>query len=90
MTVHSTQAVKDKETLYELDDNAIENICKAVRKDTGQSVSKLATTRLKLLCVWIKHQDRTSRAGGVTAKPHVRNTINMVNMLRMQKHDEDA
>jgi hypothetical protein len=66
-TLYDTQMIKDKETLSKLDDNAIENIFKAVRKDTGQLVAKLATMRIKSLCFWIKHQDRTSRMVGTTA-----------------------
>jgi hypothetical protein len=42
--------LKDAKTLSELDDDAIANICKAVSKDTGQSVAKVAVTKLKLAC----------------------------------------
>jgi hypothetical protein len=42
--------LKDAKTLSELDDDAVVNICKAVSKDTGQSVAKIAATKLKLAC----------------------------------------
>jgi hypothetical protein len=59
--LHDVQMLKDAKTLSELDNEAIANICKAVSKDTGQSVAKIATTKLKLTCFWIRHQIRTSR-----------------------------
>jgi hypothetical protein len=49
-TLHDVQMLKDAKTLSELDDDAIENICKAVSKDTGQSVAKIAATKSKLAC----------------------------------------
>ncbi len=39
--------LKDAKTLSELDNDDIANICKAVSKDTGQSVAKIAMTKLK-------------------------------------------
>ncbi len=80
----------DKVTPSKLDNNAAANICKAVSKDTGQSVAELAATRLKLLCFWIKHQDRTSRLVSAATRPLVQTRITMINTLRMQKHDKDA
>jgi hypothetical protein len=58
--IYDMQMLKTCLTLSELDNNAIANICKAVSKDTGQSGAKVAATRLKLVCFWIKHQYRTS------------------------------
>jgi hypothetical protein len=56
------QALKDAQALSELDDNdAVANVCKAVGKDVGQSVAKIAMTKLKLACFRIRHQYRTSR-----------------------------
>ncbi len=58
--LYNVQMLKNFVTLSKLDNKADANICKVVNKDTGQSVAKLAATRLKLLCFWIKHQYRTS------------------------------
>jgi hypothetical protein len=44
-TLYNVQMLKDAKTLSELDDDAIVNICKAVSKDTGQSVAKIAMTK---------------------------------------------
>jgi hypothetical protein len=52
-TLYNVQMLKDAKTLSELDDDTIANICKAVSKDTGQSVAKIAATKLKLACFWI-------------------------------------
>jgi hypothetical protein len=64
--------LKDAKTLSELDDDAIANICKAVSKDTGQSAAKIAATKLKLPCFWIRHQIRTSREIGGTGRTLVK------------------
>jgi hypothetical protein len=48
--------LKDAKTLSELDDDAIANICKAISKDTSQSVANIATTKLKLVFFCIRHQ----------------------------------
>ncbi len=89
-TLYDVQMLKTCATLSELDDKAIANICKAVSKDTSQSVAKLAATRLKLLCFWIKHQYQTSQDIGTTSKPLVWVTLKMVSLWQMQKHDEDV
>ena len=70
-TLHDVQMLKDAKTLSELEDDAIANICKVVSKDTGQSVAKIAVTKLKLACFWIRHQIRTSRKIGGTGRPLV-------------------
>ena len=63
--LHDVQALKDALALSELDDNdAVANVGKAVGKDAGQSVAKIAATKLKLVCFWIRHQYRTSREIG--------------------------
>ncbi len=46
--LYNVQMLKDAKTLSELDNDAVANICKAVSKDTGQSVAKIAATKLKL------------------------------------------
>jgi hypothetical protein len=63
--------LKDAKTLSELDNEAVANICKAISKDTGQSVAKIAATKLKLVCFWIRHQHRTSREIGGAGRPLV-------------------
>ncbi len=65
--LHDVQVLKDSQALSELDNNdAVANVCKAVGKDVCQSVAKLAATKLKLACFWIRHQYRTSREIGGT------------------------
>ncbi len=64
--------LKDAKTLSELDNDAVANICKAISKDTGQSVAEIAATKLKLACFWIRHQYRTSREIGGTVRPLVK------------------
>jgi hypothetical protein len=47
--LHDGQALKDAQALSKLDvDDAVANVCKAVGKDVGQSVAKIAATKLKL------------------------------------------
>jgi hypothetical protein len=70
--LNKVQMLKDTKTLSELDDNTVANICKAVSKDTGQSVAKIATTKLKFACFWIRHQYQTSREIGGTRRPLVK------------------
>ncbi len=70
--LYDVQMLKDAKTLSELDDGTVANICKAVSKETGQSVAKIAATKLKLACFWIRHQHRTSREIGVTSRPLVK------------------
>jgi hypothetical protein len=70
--LYDVQMLKDAKSLSMLVDDAIANICKVVSKDTGQSVAKIAATRLKLACFWIRHQYRTSREIGGTGRPLVK------------------
>jgi hypothetical protein len=65
-TLHDVQMLKTTLTLSELDNEAIANICKAISKDTGQSVAKIAAAKFKLACFWIKHQYWTSKEIGGT------------------------
>jgi hypothetical protein len=44
-SLHDVQMPKTTLTLSELDDDNIANICKAISKDTGQSVAKIAATK---------------------------------------------
>ena len=67
------QALKDAQALSELDDDdAVANICKVVGKDVDQSIAKIAATKLKLTCFWVRHQYRTSREIGGTQRPLVK------------------
>ncbi len=78
--------LKDAKTLSELDNDAVANICKVVSKDTGQSVVKIAATKLKLACFWVRHQHRTSREIGVTSRPFVKiNYSGAIELLQQQK-----
>jgi hypothetical protein len=70
--LYDVQMLKDAKTLSELDNDAVANICKVVSKDTGQSVAKIAATKLKLTCFWIRRQYRTSREIGGTGRPLVK------------------
>ncbi len=71
--LHDVQALKDAQALSKLDDNdAIANVCKAVGKDVGQSVAKIAATKFILTCFWVRHQYRTSREIGGTQRPLVK------------------
>jgi hypothetical protein len=68
-TLHDVQALKDAQALSKLDDDdAVANVCKGVGKDVGQSVAKIATTKLKLACFWVRHQYWTSREIGGTQR----------------------
>jgi hypothetical protein len=88
--LYDVQMLKDTKTLSELDDDAIANICKAVSKDTGQSVAEIAATKLKLTCFWIRHQHRTSREIGVISRPLVKiNYSRAIELLQQQKQDKD-
>ncbi len=85
--LHNVQALKDAQALSKLDDNdAVANVCKAVGKDVGQSVAKIAVTKLKLACFWVKHQYRTSREIGGTQRPLVKIVYSgEIDCLREQK-----
>jgi hypothetical protein len=49
--LHDVQVLKDAQALSKLDDDdAVANVCKAVGKDVGQSIAKIAATKLKLAC----------------------------------------
>ncbi len=88
--LYNVPMLKDAKTLSELDDDAVANICKAVSKDTGQSVAKIAVTKLKLACFWIRHQHWTSREIRVTSRPLVKiDYSGAIELLRQQKQDKD-
>jgi hypothetical protein len=89
-TLHDVQMLKDTTTLSELDNNAVANICKAISKDTGQSVAEIAGTKLKLACFWIRNQHRTSREIGGAGRPLVKMKYGgTIDLLRQQKQDKD-
>ncbi len=89
--LHDVQALKDAQALSKLDDDdAIANVCKAVGKDVGQSIAKIAVTKLKFACFWVRHQYWTSREIGGTQKPFVRILYcGEIDRLREQKQEED-
>ncbi len=89
--LHNVQALKDAQALTKLDDDdAVANVCKAVKKDVGQSVAKIASTKLKLVCFWVRHQYRTSREIGGTQRPLVKTVYSgEIDRLRQQKREED-
>ena len=59
------QLIRDEETLLQLDDEQIENLCKMVRKPggggEGHQIPEMAVTRFQLLVYYVKHLDRTDR-----------------------------
>jgi hypothetical protein len=91
IALHDVQALEDAQALSELDDDdAVANVCKAVGKDVGQSVAKIAATKLKLVCFWIRHQYRTSRVIGGTQRPLVKIKYSgEIDRLQEQNREED-
>ncbi len=89
--LQDVQALKDAQALSEFDDDdAVSNVCKAVGKDVGQSVAKIAATKLKLACFWVRHQYRTSREIGGTQRPLVKIVYSgEIDCLQQQKREED-
>ncbi len=89
--LHDVQVLKDAQALSELDDDdAIANVCEAVGKDVGQSVAKIAATKLNLACFWVRHQYRTSREIGWTQRPLVKIIYSgEIDRLQQQKQEED-
>jgi hypothetical protein len=88
--LHDVQMLKNAKTLSELDNDTVANICKAVSNETGQSVAKIAATKLKLACFWIRHQIWTSREIGKTGRPLVKIPYSgTIDLLRQQKRDKD-
>jgi hypothetical protein len=78
------------QALSELDDDGIANACKLVSKDVSQSVAKIAATKLKLACFWVRHQYRTSREIRGTKRPLVKIVYSgEIDRLREQKQKED-
>ena len=63
--LYMDQAVHSLDTLRDIDDSMIKEMCRAIRKPgegaVGYSISKLSVSRLKLLSFWAKHMWRTSR-----------------------------
>ncbi len=89
--LHNVQALKDALALSKLDDvDAVANVCKAVGKDIDQSVAKIAATKLKLACFWIRHQYRTSREIKGTQRPLVKIKYSgEIDHLQQQKQEEE-
>ena len=63
--LYMDQAVQNLDTLCEIDNEMIKEMCHAIRKPgkgmQGYSISELSVSRLKLLSFWAKHMWRTSR-----------------------------
>ncbi len=90
-SLHDVQMLKTSLTLSELDNDAFANICKAISKDTGQSVAKIAVTKSKLACFCFKHLHRTSREISGASKPFVKvKCKGTIDLLRQQKQDKDS
>jgi hypothetical protein len=89
--LHDVQALKNAQALSKLDDDdAIANVCKAVGIDVSLSVAKIAATKLKLACFWVRHQYRTSREIGGTQRPLVKIVYSgEIDCLQQQKQEED-
>jgi hypothetical protein len=88
--LQDVQMLKDAQTLSELDNDAVANVCKAVSKDISQSVAKIAATKLKLACLWTRHQHRTLRVIGGTQRPLVKIKYSgEIELLQQQKQEED-
>jgi hypothetical protein len=88
--LNDDQLFQDKATIAEFGDSKINSVCRTLRRDSSLPIAELAVTRLKLLTFWIRHQDRTGREIGVTAKPLVRTTLATLNSLKEQKKLEDG
>ena len=62
--LYMDQAVQCLDTLREIDNEMIKEMCRAIRKPgegmQGHSISELSVSRLKLLSFWAKHMWRTS------------------------------
>jgi hypothetical protein len=88
--LYDVQIIKDAQALSELDDDGVANVCKLVGKDVGQSVAKIAATKIKLMCFWVRHQYRTSREICGTQRPLVKIKYSgEIDCLQEQKREED-
>ena len=63
------QLLADDDALLELDDDRVDDICRAVRKpgggQDGHQIAELAIQRLKLAVFYMKHQVRCQRVGNL-------------------------
>jgi hypothetical protein len=57
--LYMDQAIQSLDVLWDIDDNMIKEMCRAIRKPgegaVGYSISELSVSRLKLLSFWAKH-----------------------------------
>jgi len=89
--MYEVQQLNDAKTFNELDDDLIDNIFSALRKDkTHNGIAELAVSRIKLLAFWVRHQFRTNRMIGTSSTPLVRVTLEKINLLKEQKRLEDS
>ena len=75
--------------LSQLDDDQIDRICSAIRRDSKESIAEVAVTRLKLATFWIKHLLRTNRRVGHPGQVIVKSKMETFLNLREQKKMED-
>jgi hypothetical protein len=63
--LYADQAVQNLDTLREINDDMIKEMCRSIRKPgegvQGYAISELSVSCLKLLSFWAKHMWRTSR-----------------------------
>ena len=85
--VYNKQLLQDKKTLAELSDSKIGSIMRAIRRT--QPIANISAAQLKLAIFWIKHQDHTQRAIGITAAPLMRVNLDTIMILKTQKQLED-
>jgi hypothetical protein len=88
--LYNVQMIKDAQALSELDDDGVANVCKLVGQDFVKSVAKIAATKLKFACFWVRHQYQTSREIGGTQRPLVKIKYSgEIDRLREQKREDD-
>ena len=75
------QLLNKWETLLELDDDAVDNLCRTVRKpgggEDGHQIPEMAMTRLQLLVFYAKHLDRIQRKYEITGSNATNITPNL-------------
>jgi hypothetical protein len=67
-TLYNDQMITSLDTLWDLTDDIIKELCRAIRKPGGEvtrhHISKLSVTCLKLIAFWARHMWQTSRGVG--------------------------
>ena len=83
--LYKAQSLDGWTPLLQLDDDQVDRICQAIRRDSKESIAELAVTRLKLATFWIKHLLRTNRRVGHPGKIIVKSTQETFLALHEQK-----